>query len=245
MSEVALAELDPRGGVAAYRQIREILRGWILTEAEAGDRFPTDQALCQRFGVSRNTVRQAVDDLVREHLLLRIQGKGTFVRRPDPLERVVLTDYLRPWIKGVNGNRLVVEAVEVRAPDAALQTVFGLESGERVAYVKRRREVGGRVATVDHRYVPERFAEGINKARMASYSITDHLRSRGLEATAGEMEISTRPCSAEEAVDLGVEPGEVVLVRQITMQTLAGVVLMYGHSLYRLDFARLRFAVTS
>lgn len=71
-------DLAPR-----YHQVRAALRRRIEDgEWQAGERIPPEPLLMKEFGVSRGTVRQAVDALVRHGLLQREQGRGTFVRRP-------------------------------------------------------------------------------------------------------------------------------------------------------------------
>jgi GntR family transcriptional regulator len=74
-SEIGLA---PR-----YHQVRAALRRRIESGAwRAGEQIPPEPVLMQEFGVSRGTVRQAIDTLVRQGMLQRQQGRGTFVNRP-------------------------------------------------------------------------------------------------------------------------------------------------------------------
>jgi GntR family transcriptional regulator len=69
--------------VAMYRQLAGQLREAILGgRYKVDDRIPTEPELIRRYGVSRITARQAVDALAREGLVVRQQGKGTFVRAP-------------------------------------------------------------------------------------------------------------------------------------------------------------------
>jgi GntR family transcriptional regulator len=63
-----------------YKQLMLRLRNDISADVyPAGERIPGEQALCEIYGVSRVTVRKALDEIVREGLLVRRQGKGTFV----------------------------------------------------------------------------------------------------------------------------------------------------------------------
>lgn len=63
-----------------YMQLRERLRGDLAAGVfRSGDRLPGEHALCQQYGVSRTTVRQALAELVAEGLLVAVRGKGTFV----------------------------------------------------------------------------------------------------------------------------------------------------------------------
>jgi GntR family transcriptional regulator len=64
-----------------YLEIAGYLRE-LVTDAEPGRRLPSDAELCERFGVSRMTARQAVAVLVNEHLLERVPGSGTYVSAP-------------------------------------------------------------------------------------------------------------------------------------------------------------------
>lgn len=72
-------------GTPKYRQIVQELRAWMDSgEIRSGDKLPVETELSQKFGVSRQTVRQAVGELVLEGLLERKQGSGTYVRVPQP-----------------------------------------------------------------------------------------------------------------------------------------------------------------
>ena len=63
-----------------YRQIKElILRHLESGEWGPGDHIPSESDLAARFGVSQGTVRKAIDEMAAENLLVRQQGKGTFV----------------------------------------------------------------------------------------------------------------------------------------------------------------------
>lgn len=73
----------PGLGPAKYVIVHQRLANRI-GKLEPGDRLPPEGALCAEYGVSRITLRRAVDDLISEGLLVREQGRGTFVTEPDP-----------------------------------------------------------------------------------------------------------------------------------------------------------------
>ncbi|KKM10173.1 hypothetical protein SY88_14770 [Clostridiales bacterium PH28_bin88] len=66
-----------------YQQIKDILRHQIERgELEPGSQIPSEREICQRYNLSRTTVRQAINEAAAEGLLYRVQGKGTFVAKP-------------------------------------------------------------------------------------------------------------------------------------------------------------------
>src|ERR1700761_1070191 len=74
-------------GVPLHRQLYLVLHDEILRGALApGDALPTEQALCDQFGVSRITVRRALADLAERGYIERRQGVGSFVREHDPAD---------------------------------------------------------------------------------------------------------------------------------------------------------------
>lgn len=75
----------PTSPIPKYHQLYEAIRQQIAQgELPANSQLPTEEALCQRYGVSRGTVRKAFDALANEGLIRREQGRGNFVNPPQP-----------------------------------------------------------------------------------------------------------------------------------------------------------------
>ena len=65
-------------------QVRDIIVSRIEShEYLPGEMIPSERVLAEMYGVSRPTIRTAIDELVNEHYLVRRQGKGTFVKKPE------------------------------------------------------------------------------------------------------------------------------------------------------------------
>ena len=122
-SEGAVVKIDHDNPLPLYSQLREGLLALLKDgQFEEGDSFPTERELVQKYGVSRITVRRAVDELVREGYLIARQGKGTFVAKPK-LSRHV------PQMKSFSQEM----ADQGRRPGSHLLSLGHQRVGERIA----------------------------------------------------------------------------------------------------------------
>src|SRR5690554_7611111 len=79
----AFTDLDDLN-IPLYERIRLDIQSKLVTQVWAPDEpIPTEQELAQQYGVSVGTVRKGIERLVQDGLLSKIQGKGTFIKRPD------------------------------------------------------------------------------------------------------------------------------------------------------------------
>ena len=86
--EKPVTEIDHTSPIPLYYQLKLLIQKQIENGSLApGQRIPTEAELCQRFHISRTPVRQALLELVREGMLTRVAGRGTFV---TPVERKTL-----------------------------------------------------------------------------------------------------------------------------------------------------------
>lgn len=124
-----------------YQQIKSlILQGLQAGEWKPGDAIPSEMELAGRFRVSQGTVRKAIDELAAEHLLVRRQGKGTFVA--THAEQHTQFRFLR--LEPDSGDRAsvgsaqrhIVQCRRLRAP-VDIAHALGLRSGESVLQVRR------------------------------------------------------------------------------------------------------------
>ncbi|MCX8087439.1 MAG: GntR family transcriptional regulator [Rhodocyclaceae bacterium] len=143
-----------------YRQIKElILQALENGEWRPGEAIPSETELAQRFNVSQGTVRKAIDEMAAENLLVRKQGKGTFVASHNDPRAFFRFLRLVPLSGGIEPAKSVpLECWRAKAgPEAA--RILNLKLGEPIIIVRRLLEFAEKPVVVDEIYLPgETFA---------------------------------------------------------------------------------------
>ena len=154
-----------------YGQIRALIeRALEAREWAPGEAIPSELELASRFGVSQGTVRKAVQALAAENLLVRRQGKGTFVATHTE-EKASNFRFLR--IRRNDGqpeyprSRLVDLRRSRAGADAARS--LAIRAGDPVFVLRRILEYGGAPAVLDEITLPATLFRGLTRARCAAY----------------------------------------------------------------------------
>lgn len=219
--------------VLKHVRVRDYLRSLVTHELAEGDAIPSERLLCERFGVSRMTVRQAVDALVVEGLLEREQGRGTFVAPTKMDLEVRLSSFGEEMRRrGMEPSSKVLAADEVAAsPDIA--DALDLLPGEKVFYLHRVRYADGEPMAIEQSWLSSLLARGLFVDGPPD-SVYGELRRRGLELDWGEDTVAATEVDAQDAELLGLRVGSAVL--RITRRTFAGeTACVYSRSSYRAD----------
>jgi GntR family transcriptional regulator len=222
-----------RSSVLKYVRVRDYLRSLVTHELAVGDAIPSERLLCERFGVSRMTVRQAVDALVVEGLLEREQGRGTFVA-PAKLDlEVRLASFGEEMTRrGMVPSSQVLAAEEVAAtPDVA--DALDLVTGDPVHHLHRIRYADGEPMAIEQSWVPRLLVPHLFDGGPPA-SVYGELRAVGLEPDWGEDTVAASEIDAQGAAMLGLRPGAAVL--RVARRTFAGqTACVYSRSSYRAD----------
>ncbi|HEY4664860.1 MAG TPA: GntR family transcriptional regulator, partial [Comamonas sp.] len=129
----------------AFSPLYQQIKGLILQSLQAGEwrpgeLIPSEMELAARFKVSQGTVRKAIDELAAENLVMRRQGKGTFVATHSAQQVQYRFLKLHPDIGDLEGEgraqRTILECKRVRAP-AEIARLLSLRSGDTVVQVRR------------------------------------------------------------------------------------------------------------
>ncbi len=147
-------ELDYR--MPIYLQLREIVRGKIEDgEYTPGTAIPSENKLAETFGINRITVRNAVDALVNEGILQRVQGKGVFVVGNKYEE--ALEEY-GGFIGNIadRGKRITIKELNkvVRKAGDLYANIFGIEPEDDLFFLRHYKTMNGEPISVEEIFVP-------------------------------------------------------------------------------------------
>lgn len=221
--------------VPLYFQVAEQLEKAILDGTlVAGDRISNEVTLAQELGLSRPTMRQAIQVLVDKGLLVRKRGVGTQVVQGKvhrPLELTSLHDDLT---KAGQRQRTEVLALERRAADERVAGELQLAGGEEVWFLERLRYVNDEPLAHMQNYLPCRVVD-LTDVDLSTHGLYATLRDAGVAMRVARQRISARRAEADEARMLGEKRGAPLLTMERTAYDDAGRAVEYGVHAYRPD----------
>jgi len=240
-SATATADATP-----AFSPLYQQIKGLILQSLEAGEwkpgeAIPSEMDLATRFRVSQGTVRKAIDELAAENLLLRRQGKGTFVA--THAEQHVQYRFLKlmpdTGDQGSEGpaERTVLECRRLRA-SADVARALSLRAGDAVMQVRRTLAFGGVPTILEDLWLPGNTFKGLTAAQMAGYSGPTYAMFEvefGVRMVRADEKIRAVIADAQQAALLKVARGTPLLSVERVSYTYNDVPMELRRGLYRTD----------
>jgi GntR family transcriptional regulator len=203
-----------------YQQIKALLTKSLQDgEWKPGEVIPSETELAGRFRVSQGTVRKAIDELAIENLLVRRQGKGTFVATHAEAGTQYRFLRLAPD-DGPSGDmqRRFLDCRRMRAP-AEIARALALEAGEAAVQVRRLLLAGpsadARPVVLDDIWLPATLFEGLTAERLSQYRGPMYALFEtefGVRMIRAEEKIRALAAGADEAAALGLRPGAPLLL---------------------------------
>ncbi|MCA5891967.1 GntR family transcriptional regulator [Isoptericola sp. NEAU-Y5] len=222
-----------RGSEHKYLAVRAYLSELVANELSVGDAVPSERSLTERFGVSRMTVRQAVDALVTEGILERAQGRGTFVAPPRADFEMRLTTFgEEARRRGLTPGADILETAVVPAPRTVAEAL-DRDVATPMHFVLRLRTADGTPMSLEETWVPVDLAPDLLSDGVPE-SIYGALRARGLDPTWGEETITAADATPQERETLQMQGSHAVM--RTSRRTFGGdAPLMYSRASYRGD----------
>jgi GntR family transcriptional regulator len=191
-----------------YQQIFDVLRAEILAGTYDHDReLPSDKQLEERFGVSRITIRRAIEELARGGLVDRAKGRATRVtERPMPIF-VDVDDELNNMLAVISNLKIKVINFRWIPADTFVAARLRIETGEKLLWITRIRSGDNGPVMHSSLYLPRWAGEGFTREDLAQNPIVELLRRRGVELVSAEQTLSAAACPDGIAARLNLEPG--------------------------------------
>ncbi|MGB4060317.1 MAG: GntR family transcriptional regulator [Burkholderiaceae bacterium] len=237
--------VEPPGAAATpafsplYQQIKTlILQSLQGGEWKPGDVMPSEQELAGRFRVSQGTVRKAIDELAADNLVVRRQGKGTFVA--THAERHIQYRFLRLQPDAGQedrAERTIVDCRRMRAT-AEIGRLLGLRSADPVVLVRRVLAFGGVPTILEDVWLPGTPFKGLTQEALSSdqgpmYAFFES--QFGVRMVRAEEKIKAVGATSEAAGLLDIPTGHPLLGVERIAYTYNDVPMELRRGLYRTD----------
>jgi GntR family transcriptional regulator len=213
--------------------LRESLRSGTL---RPGDPIPPESSLCQQFGVSRTTVRQALSRLVYDGLIERHRGRGSFVAEPR-------LEHSKPFLSfeeemRARGATTGIKLLDMRTEPAESKVAENLRlaEGTKVVVLERLRFVDGQIVGYEIRYLPQHVGEALTPEEIHDQPLVPAVRRiLGKPRTRLALRVTASSARKHEAKLLETKVGAPVLVREHIWYYEPEGPMQYGKSIFRGD----------
>ena len=219
-----------------YRDLQEQIRAGVF---KPGSRLLSEAALAANYGVSRMTVRQALDQLAVDRAVIRRKGSGTYVS--ESYQTVRHLSRLAPFHAemGLSANEVTTE-IRIQAatrPPAETSEALGLRAGELGVHVLRLRLIRGEPAALQDSWLPYKLVPGLAHEPLLGGSLYETLRTVfGVQLRWAEQYITAAAASLEQAEVLGVPAGSPLVALTRITYTERSVPVEHSRSLTRPEY---------
>ncbi len=219
-----------------YQQIKALLTTSLKEGAwRPGEAIPSEIELARRFEVSQGTVRKAIDELAAENLLVRRQGKGTFVATHHEAKAQFRFLRLRSddGLSVASKSRFI-DCKKLRATSEVAKGL-GLRAGDACFVIRRILEFSEQPKVLDEIWLPMAQFKGLTAERVESFAgpLYGLFETEfGIRMIRAEERLTAQKIHAVEAAILGLQPGEPVLVADRISYTYEGAAVEFRRGYY-------------
>jgi GntR family transcriptional regulator len=212
----------------------------LIERVGVGHAIPSERQLSHDFGVSRLTVRAAIDELAREGYLVRRRGSGTFVSEPKIAQELTMSSFSEEMTRRGMKPGSKTLSLEVKHAGAYLGRCLHVSPSERIVVAKRLRLADDETMAIEVLHVPEPLVPGLTREDFDQTSFYDLLTQRyGIEIVGGFQTIEPTVTNEEESEVLGVPLHSPAFQFERTTRSEDGTIVEFVRSIYRGDRYRL------
>ncbi|MEU5719671.1 GntR family transcriptional regulator [Streptomyces sp. NPDC020403] len=228
-----LIRVDRSSPVPLYFQVAQQLQQLIESGTVApGTRLENEIALAGKFGLSRPTMRQAMQHLVDKGLLARKRGVGTQVVTNRVRRQLELTSLFEDLKRDDRRPRTEVLSLEIRPATGAVAVALELEPGTPTTALRRLRYADDEPIAVMENHVPANLLT-LTEDDLTRHGLYELFKRAGVSLRTARQTIGARRATAPEARLLGEGRGGTVLTMERTVHGDAGCPVEFGSHLYR------------
>jgi len=236
--------LDRSSPIPLYLQLKASLATRIADGLlQPGTPLPSERQLCEEFGVSRTTVREALRELSRQGLIRTVPGRGAFVATPqfDLTVRVSLAGFTGDIRReGMTPSSRLLGAGLVMSPSLAIIEAMGLEPGDELVRIERLRLVNNIPLALHTSYLNHHLCPQILQHNLAEESVFQLLRSEyGLRLTRAREQVYAALADEQEMELLNLAYPAAVLRAERTTFLDTGEVIEFALAIYCGEWYRL------
>jgi GntR family transcriptional regulator len=215
---------------AARQQVLELIE-----RLGVGTAIPSERQLSADLGVSRLTVRAALDDLAREGYLVRRRGSGTYVQQPKISQQLTMTSFSEDMRRRGMAPSSTTLSLTRQLAGPRLGRFLNVSPGDDVVVVKRLRLADGVSMAIETLHIPANVVPGV-QPRDLEGSFYELLRNRyGIEIATAVQTIEPTVTNEEESAVLDVPLHSPAFLFERTSRDADGRTLEFVHSIYRGD----------
>jgi GntR family transcriptional regulator len=205
-----------------------------------GQAIPSERQLSAELGVSRLTLRAAVDELVREGFLVRRRGSGTFVGQPKIAQELTMTSFSEEMRRrGMRPGSKTLSLTTIMA-GAYLGRCLHVSPSEPIVVARRLRTADGESMAIETLHVPASVVPGLTPQDLDETSFYELLSERyGTEIVGGVQAIEPTVTNEEDSEALGVPVHSPAFQFERTTRSQTGDIVEFVRSIYRGDRYRL------
>lgn len=235
---VLLSSLSLDSDIPLYSQLVSIVKRNITAGTlGAGELLPSEAELCKTFNISRSTVRQAIGSLEAEGLVVRKQGRGTFVAEPKMRRKTENVYSFTSEISsmGLTPSSTLIE-FEIITPTPDLMKVLELNSADKTIYrFTRIRNVDDEPLILETSFYPQYIYPKLTRELLRTHSFYSLLYEVGIAPASAVDSYEAVTLGREEAELLHCRPGSCAFSVQRRTRTETGMIYEYTQSLIRAD----------
>ncbi len=226
-------QVDRSSPVPLYFQVAQHLEHMIESgELPMGTRLENETDLAGRLGLSRPTMRRAIEYLVGRGLLIRKRGIGTQVVHTKVTRQVELTSLYDDLAKTGRAPATTVTSFRTEAADEELAATLGIAAGTPVYVFERLRCADAEPLALMRNHVPGHLLR-LTAADLETQGLYNLFRANGVTMRIARQAIGARAATPAEARALGEKRGAPLLTMERSAYDEQGRAVEHGHHLYR------------